>query len=105
MKSVQFVVHCWGPTTFSMSMLAGLQGVPSFVAWQIATNSFAPIDVRLKTGLHVPDFLDAIGIHTLDAKALENEGWLKKEDLQRSGLADGRELHPGAGKCVPSLWR
>jgi cholesterol oxidase len=76
--SVQFVVHCWGSTTFFMAMLAGLQGVRSFVSSQIATHSFSPIDVRLKTGLHVPDFLDAIGIKSLDAEARQNENWLEK---------------------------
>src|SRR4029077_12403102 len=30
-NTVQFVVHCWGATTFFLSMLGGLQGVRSFV--------------------------------------------------------------------------
>jgi cholesterol oxidase len=77
-SSVQFVVHCWGATTFFMSMLSGLQGVRSFVTSQIGMRVFSPIDVRLKTGLRVPDFLDAIGIHALDAKAWSNESWFKK---------------------------
>jgi cholesterol oxidase len=76
--SVQFVVHCWGSTTFFMSMLAGLQDVRSFVASQIATHSLSPIDVRLKTGLYVPNILNAFGVHALDARAWQNQPWPKK---------------------------
>jgi cholesterol oxidase len=76
--SVQFVVHCWGSTTFFMAMLAGLQGVRSFVCSQIATHSFSPIDVNLKTGLHFPDILDKLGVKSLNAYAAQNQNWLEK---------------------------
>jgi cholesterol oxidase len=77
-QSVQFVVHCWGSTTFFMAMLAGLQDVRSFVSSQIATHSFSPIDVKLKTGLHVPDLLDKLGVTSLNAYAAQNENWFEK---------------------------
>lgn len=77
-SSVQFVVHCWGSTTFFMAMLAGLRGVRSFVCSQIATHSFSPIDVNLKTGLHFPDILDKLGVKSLNAYAARNENWLEK---------------------------
>ena len=64
---VQMMVHCWGSTTFFMSMLAGLQGVRSAVCSQIATHIVAPIATRVKTGLHLPGFLKAIGIDSLTA--------------------------------------
>lgn len=76
--SVQFVVHCWGASAFFMAMLAGLQGVRSFVSSQIGIHSFSPMDVKLKTGLHFPDVLDKLGVKSLNAYAAENENWLEK---------------------------
>ncbi|HYW45939.1 MAG TPA: alpha/beta fold hydrolase [Bryobacteraceae bacterium] len=75
---VQMVVHCWGSTTFFMSMLAGLQGVRSAVCSQIATDIVAPIATHIKTGLHVPSFLNALGIPSLTADASTQEGLLEK---------------------------
>jgi cholesterol oxidase len=75
---VQFVVHCWGATTFFMAMLAGLQGVRSFVSSQIGTYFHSPADVNLKTGLHVPEIFDALGIKRLSATATTNEKWWEK---------------------------
>ncbi|HZD95873.1 MAG TPA: hypothetical protein VE133_16550, partial [Candidatus Sulfotelmatobacter sp.] len=76
--SVQMVVHCFGSTTFFMAMLAGLNGVRSAVCSQIATNIVAPVMTKLKTGLHLPDFLDKLGIKSLTAQAEIHEGWLQK---------------------------
>jgi cholesterol oxidase len=76
--SVQFVVHCWGATTFFMAMLAGLQGVRSIVSSQIGIFFKSPADVNLKTGLHVPDIFSALGVGRLDAAAAANESWWEK---------------------------
>ena len=77
-KDVQLIVHCWGATTFFMAMLAGLEGVRSFVSSQIGTYFHSPLDVSLKTGLHVPQIFDALGIKQLDAEATTNEKWWLK---------------------------
>lgn len=77
-RDVQMVVHCWGSTTFFMAMLAGLQGVRSAVCSQIATHVVAPVATRIKTGLHVPSFLNALGIKTLTAFTSTNEDWVNK---------------------------
>jgi len=87
-KSVQMVVHCWGSTTFFMAMLAGLKGVRSAVASQIATEIRAPLATHLKTGLHLPSFLNAIGIKTLTAYVDNHEGLLAKL------YDDGLRLYP-----------
>jgi cholesterol oxidase len=76
--SIQAVVHCWGSTTFFMSMLAGLQGVRSFVASQIALHAKAPVMTKLKTGLHVPEFLQKIGVGSLNAYVDKNRDWQNK---------------------------
>jgi cholesterol oxidase len=77
-KSVQMVVHCWGSTTFFMAMLAGLKGVRSTVASQIATQIRAPFATHVKTGLHVPSFLKDIGVESLTAYVDNHEGLLAK---------------------------
>jgi cholesterol oxidase len=77
-KSVQMVVHCWGSTTFFMAMLAGLEGVRSAVASQIATQIRAPLATHIKTGLHLPSFLKDVGIKSLTAYVDNHEGLLAK---------------------------
>jgi cholesterol oxidase len=74
-KDVQMVVHCWGSTTFFMSMLAGLQGVRSVVASQIATHFVVPTLNKIRTGLHLPEFLDKIGIKSLTAYVDSGADW------------------------------
>lgn len=77
-SDIQAVVHCWGSTTFFMAMLAGLKGVRSFVASQIATHIKAPVLTRLKTGLHLPEFLDKLGVKSLTAYVDSNRNWFEK---------------------------
>ncbi|HZS55910.1 MAG TPA: alpha/beta fold hydrolase [Bryobacteraceae bacterium] len=74
-KDVQMVVHCWGSTTFFMSMLAGLQGVRSVVASQIATHFVVPTVNKIRTGLHLPEFLDKIGVKSLTAYVDSHADW------------------------------
>jgi len=59
-------------------MLAGLKGVRSAVASQIATQIRAPLSTHLKTGLHLPSFLKAVGIESLTAYVDNHEGLLAK---------------------------
>jgi cholesterol oxidase len=77
-QSVQCVVHCWGATTFFMAMLAGLEGVRSFVSSQMGLFAFSPPDVNLKTGLRMPEIFEALGIKRLDAAATTTENWWEK---------------------------
>lgn len=73
-EDIQVVVHCYGGTTFFMSMLAGLQGVRSIVCSQIATNLVVPAATQVKTGLHIPEFLDKLGIESLTARIPQDGG-------------------------------
>jgi cholesterol oxidase len=75
---VQMVAHCFGSTTFFMAMLGGLQGVRSAVASQIATNVVAPRMTRLKSGLHLPDLLEKLGIDSLTSEARSDEKWYER---------------------------
>lgn len=77
--SVQMVVHCFGSTVFFMSMLAGkLEGVRAAVASQTAAHVDAAGLVRLKSGLHVPELLDALGVETLDAYTDTHAPWYER---------------------------
>jgi len=73
--TVQMVVHCYGSTTFFMAMLAGLQGVRSAVCSQIATHIVAPTLTRLKVGLHLPEVLESVGVHSLTAYVDRHADW------------------------------
>jgi cholesterol oxidase len=73
--AIDMVVHCWGATTFTMAMLAGLQGVRSAVISQISAHVYTPTMTRIKTGLHVPQFLDAIGVDSLTAYVDTHADW------------------------------
>ena len=55
-----------------MAMLAGLKGVRSAEASQIATQIRALLATHIKTGLHLPSFLEAVGIDTLTAYAVKD---------------------------------
>jgi cholesterol oxidase len=98
-SSVQMVAHCFGSTTFCMSMLQGLRGVRSAVCSQIATHIVAPEATKIKTGLHLPDFLDKLGVKSLTADADANEGWMEK--LYDRAL----ELYPIGESCHSAVCR
>jgi cholesterol oxidase len=74
-RTVQVIGHCFGASTVTMSLLAGLQDVRSVVLSQVSLDVVAPPVTRVKTGLHLPDALKAIGIERLDAEADNKEGW------------------------------
>jgi len=77
-RDVQMVVHCWGSTTFFMAMLAGLEGVRSAVCSQIATHIVAPTLNKIRTGLHLPEFLNRLGIRSLTADVDTRADWWNK---------------------------
>jgi cholesterol oxidase len=73
--SVQMVAHCFGGTTFTCAMLGGLQGVRSAVISQVSTDLVVGFGAKLKTGLHVPEVLDAVGVEELTAYTDTHENW------------------------------
>ncbi len=77
-ESVQMLVHCYGSTTFFMAMLAGLKGVRSAVCSQIATDIVAHPLTRFKTGLHVADALDKLGVQDLTAYTDTHADWKER---------------------------
>ena len=77
-ETVQAVVHCYGATTFFMSMLAGLKDIRSIVCSQIATNIVIPTATKIKAGLYIPGFLEKLGVESMTAYVDNNETWLDK---------------------------
>ena len=77
-STIQAVVHCYGSNTFFMAMLAGMSGVRSIVCSQVAANLISPIDVKLKSALHLPSLLDLFGVKTLTAYVDTNANWKQK---------------------------
>lgn len=75
-ESVQLVVHCFGATVFYMSMLSGaLRGVRSVVSSQATPHVVGAPQVRLKSGLHLPGALDALGVDGLSAYTDADARW------------------------------
>ena len=74
-ESVQMVVHCYGATTFFMSMLAGLQGVRSIVCSQIANDVIAVPMTQGKAALHLSNVLDRLGFPSLTAYTDTHADW------------------------------
>lgn len=80
--SVQMVVHCFGATAWTASMLGGWirphKDVRSAVISQVSTHMKVPLLTKLKTGLHVPGFLDKMGIDSLTAYTDKHSDWLNR---------------------------
>lgn len=98
--AIQVVAHCFGATTFTMAMLAGLQGVRSSVISQISTHISTPALTQVKTGLHIPEVLDALGVGSLTAYVDTHADW--KDRLLDAALRlypVGRDEHCRSKVC------
>jgi cholesterol oxidase len=74
-ETVQMLVHCYGATTFFMSMLAGLKDVRTIVCSQIANNVIAVPMTQGKAALHVPNVLEKLGFASLTAYTDTHADW------------------------------
>ncbi len=74
-SSVQMMAHCFGATTFSMAMLAGLEGVRAATISQISTDYVVPFfPQRVLAYLRTPQIFDAFGIDVVNARATTADG-------------------------------
>ena len=78
--SVQVMAHCFGSTTFVMSVLGGhLTGVRSAVISQIAADVLVPFfPQRLLAFLRLPELLDKLGIGFVNARASTEQGFANR---------------------------
>jgi cholesterol oxidase len=75
-STVQVIAHCFGATTFSMSLLAGLEGVRSAVISQISTDYVVPFfPQRALAFLRAPQLFEAMGIDVVNARATNADPW------------------------------
>jgi len=74
-KDIQVVAHCYGASTFTMAMLAGLAGVRSAVLSQIAAHYVVSSKVKLKSDVRVADLLKGLGVRSLTAVAKKAGGF------------------------------
>lgn len=80
-NDVQFLVHCFGAAAWTIAMLGGFLNpakVRSAVVSQVSIDMRVPRATKIKTGLHVPAFLKAIGIESLTSDVDEDSGWMDK---------------------------
>lgn len=82
--SIQVVAHCYGATTFTMAMLAGLTGVRSVVLSQVSAHLIVKPLGEIKAGLHLPDMLGFLGIKDVTAYRDSFADW--KERLVDTAL-------------------
>jgi cholesterol oxidase len=75
---VDALVHCYGATTFFMSMLAGLENVRSIFCSQIATHVRVPWRIRTEAWSGFATLLRSAGLRALSARADENRGPAKR---------------------------
>ena len=78
---VQFLVHCFGATAWTIALLGGFLDpakVRSTVVSQVSTDMVVPLATKIKSGLHVPTFLQAIGVESLTPDVDEDSSWTDK---------------------------
>ncbi|CAN1724368.1 cholesterol oxidase [Hyphomicrobium sp. 1Nfss2.1] len=78
-STVQVIAHCFGATTFTMSLLAGLEGVRSAVISQISTDYVVPFyPQRMLAYLRAPQVFEAMGIDVVNARATSADPWRER---------------------------
>ncbi|MCP4360869.1 MAG: choline dehydrogenase [Chloroflexi bacterium] len=74
--SIQTVAHCYGAITFSMAMLAGLQGVRSAVCSQVGAHINVIPSNQIKSGLYLGTLLEKLGVKNLTMYTDAHDNWL-----------------------------
>jgi cholesterol oxidase len=77
-NTIQVVAHGVGSSTFTMAMLAGLEGVRSAVCSQVSTHLIVPLINRIKTGLYLSTVLSRVGFKSMTAYVDTTAGWKSK---------------------------
>ena len=77
-EKVHAIVHCFGSTTFTISLLNGLKGVASVVISQIGPHIKSAKGNVLKSKLRISKLLEKIGFDKLTAYTDANDSWKGK---------------------------
>jgi cholesterol oxidase len=97
--SVQVFSHCYSAITFSMALLAGLQGVRSAVFSQVGMHLVSVPVNHVKAGLYLDALLKNLGVQSLDAYTDAHADW--QDRLYNSAL----KLYAGAyeSRCTSEV--
>jgi cholesterol oxidase len=76
--TIQVVAHCYGATTFTMALLAGLGNVRSVVLSQVSAHLIVKAPGRIKAGLHLPDVLGELGVRDMTAYRDTHGDWRQR---------------------------
>src|SRR5262249_28642866 len=76
--TIQVVAHCYGATTFTMALLAGLTKVRSVVLSQVSAHLIVRTLGKIKAGLHLPGVLDELGVATMTAYRDTHADWKQR---------------------------
>jgi cholesterol oxidase len=87
-STIQVVAHCYGATTFTMALLAGLTGVRSVVLSQVSAHLIVKELGQIKAGLHLPDVMASLGVRDLTAYRDTHADW------QQRLIDDALRLYP-----------
>lgn len=90
-QSLQIVAHCFGANATFMALMRGLRGVRSIVFSQVAGHLIPPTANRLRAGLHIPEFLERLGMRTLSATVPAEVDWHERL-LAAAGAVDPAAL-------------
>jgi cholesterol oxidase len=101
--SVQVVAHCIGSVSFFMAMLAGMEGVRSAVACQVAAHPIPAWPGRVKSALHLPSVLYRLGLKTFSTDE-NTQSSFGNRVLDRA-LRLTTPIHTGDECNSPVCWR
>ena len=77
-ETIQVVAHCYGATTFTMAMLAGIRNIRSVVLSQVSTHLIVKALGKIKAGLHLPTVLEGLGVEDMTAYRDNHGDWQQK---------------------------
>ena len=72
--AIDIVAQGFGALTLHMALIEGMQGVRSAVCLQLGLHLKTPTMARVKSGLHLPEVLQAFGKQSLTART-DMKGW------------------------------
>ncbi|MCX6181861.1 MAG: alpha/beta fold hydrolase [Bacteroidetes bacterium] len=77
-EEIDVLAHCVGSIAMFMALMSGVKGVRSMVSAQIAIDFKPQLQVKLKTGLHIPTLLEKLGVDSLSAYTDTSAGFEEK---------------------------
>lgn len=106
-QTIQVVAHCYGATTFTMALLAGLSGVRSVVLSQVSANLIVKELGAIKAGLHLPELLHLLGVNSVTAYRDTHADWRQRlidDALRLYPIQHGEQCNSAACHRITFLY-